>query len=223
MTKYWVSFAGLTTLFFAMALFNLHEPASKYSESYETEPAVGEQMSLTLYRNPETRDSVLDFFARVAGNPAIAQSILTACDENNISPILVFALVHKESRFNPKAVGYNIGSRDVGLFQLNSNVYPKLSYNEATDPLINSRLGVIHLKASIEIGNDIAKGLAIYNAGTKRVLSNQIPPTTRKYVADILSRIEVLEKDFFQNIVSGALASRSSKSGKQFSALADSL
>ncbi len=223
MFRYVSSVIVLLTLFLTLALASLSVPSQEPISVSDNEPAIGETMSLTLYRNPETKASVLDFFTRVAKDPQVAHSILTACDENNVSPILAFALVQKESHFKPHAVGYNIGSRDVGLFQLNSNVYPFLSFQDATDPLINSRLGVRHLKKSVMMGQDIATGLAIYNAGIIRVKANRIPPTTRNYVSEILSRIEMLENDFFQNIVASALASNSSKIGKRFHSFAGSL
>jgi soluble lytic murein transglycosylase-like protein len=223
MNKYAVAMAILALAFVLIASWSFETRPFEEVSISTNEEVLGEQMALNLYRNPDTRESVIQFFTQIAGDREVAQAILTACDEHNVSPILTFALVKKESHFRPTAVGYNFGSRDVGLFQLNSLVYPNLAFADAINPLVNSRLGVKHLRESIFVVNDIANGLAVYNAGIVRVQANQIPQSTKRYVAEVLQNAELIEKDFFQNIVSSALAANSIKSPKRYDVLSGGL
>ncbi len=223
MNKYAAAMAILVLAFVLIASWSFESRSIEEVSTLTNEEIFGEQMALNLYRNEDTRESVIQFFTQIAGNKEVAHAILAACDEHNVSPILSFALVKKESHFRPTAVGYNYGSRDVGLFQLNSLVYPHLSFAEAINPYVNSRLGVKHLRESILVVNDIPKGLAVYNAGIVRVQANQIPQTTKRYVAEVLKNAEMIEKDFFQNIVSSALAANSIKSPKRYDVLSGGL
>ncbi len=200
MIKYRLIFGLLLLSFMGIvALALLPQPHIEENQDFQT-PMVGETVSLSLYRNIETSGIVLKYFTKLTQNSEVALAILTACDENNLSPIIAFSLAKKESHFLPKALGRNIGSLDRGLFQLNSISYPDLPASAAFNPWINSRLGVSHIKSSVVLAGSLEKGLAAYNAGFSRVKQNLIPNSTRLYVVKIMGFIKEMEEDFFDTV-----------------------
>lgn len=226
MKRYWLTVMLLGGFFAVLAVSVTQLSVVEDVRETEGTRAIGDQISLALYRNPDTRPSVVEFFVGLAGDRGVAEAILQACDEEHVSPLLAFAIAQKESRFRPNAIGSNPGSRDVGLFQLNSKVYPTLTLREAFDPLVNSRMGLRHLRLSLQQGYDLESALAIYNAGPSRVWANQVPRATQRYVADVMENYERFERDFFRAIASVALVANNSfgpKNGKRFEAMSGSL
>lgn len=157
---------------------------------------------LAYYRQSTSRAAVEWFYTHIAGSKEVAQAILTEADKNDIPLSLAFALAYTESRYNTKAIHKNTNSTiDRGLFQLNSNTFPKLTESDFFDPYVSSKYGMSHLKFCLNTaGNEVA-GLAMYNAGTNRVRSNTTPQTTLNYVGNIVSYQKMLENLFAQEVV----------------------
>ena len=91
--------------------------------------------------------------------------------ENNIDPLLVYAIIKAESNFDDKAVS-NKGA--TGLMQLMENTAKEVAINEfdeevtedsLCDPETNIRLGVKYFADLMEIFQEEAVALAAYNAG----------------------------------------------------------
>lgn len=157
---------------------------------------------LTYYRQSTSRAAVEWFYTHIAGSKEVAQAILTEADKNDIPLSLAFALAYTESRYNTNAVHKNANSTiDRGLFQLNSNTFPKLTESDFFDPYVSSKYGMSHLKFCLNTaGNEVA-GLAMYNAGTNRVRSNTTPQTTLNYVGNIVTYQKMLENLFAQEVI----------------------
>jgi len=142
---------------------------------------------LTLYRDPGSREEVIDFFEAIVHSRKLASLILVQAEEYDVSPSLAFALGWEESRFSPTAVNKNRSSIDRGLFQLNSKSFPKLAEKDFFNPETNTRYAIAHLRWCLDLAGSEVAGLAMYNAGTTRVRSNNTPKTTLDYVSRILA------------------------------------
>lgn len=157
---------------------------------------------LYYYRQSMSRDAVEWFYFQITGNRDVAQAILLEADKNDIPVSLAFALAFTESGFNVKAINNNSNSTtDRGLFQLNSNSFPKLSEADFFDPYVSAKYGMSHLKFCLaSAGNEIS-ALAMYNAGTSRVRQNKTPQSTLNYIGKIVTYQNMLEKLFSEEVV----------------------
>ncbi|GHV74981.1 hypothetical protein AGMMS49940_22830 [Spirochaetia bacterium] len=153
---------------------------------------------LAYYRNPVNQPEVLAFFSALVQSEEIAGAILSNADAFGIPPALAFALCWRESRFNPLAVNRkNLNqSIDRGLFQLNGNTFPKLTEKEFFNPWINAYYGMAHLRWCLDTGGSEVVGLAMYNAGTRRVNAGTTPPHTLSHVSRILEFRQGIETLF---------------------------
>jgi hypothetical protein len=153
---------------------------------------------LELYRDEESRDRVVDFFAGVCASPEIVQVILDWADSFNIAPALAFALAWEESRLNPYAVNNKNrdGSIDRGLFQLNSRSFPRLETQAFFNPGINAQHGIRHLRHCLDVGGSEIAALAMYNAGANRVNSSGAPKSTLDYISRIMENRREIENLF---------------------------
>jgi len=153
---------------------------------------------LELYRDAESRDRVVDFFAGVCASPEIVQVILDWADSFNIAPALAFALAWEESRLNPYAVNNKNrdGSIDRGLFQLNSRSFPRLEIQAFFNPGVNAQHGISHLRHCLDAGGSEIAALAMYNAGANRVNSSGAPKSTLDYISRIMENRREIENLF---------------------------
>lgn len=119
--------------------------------------------------------------------------ILREAKKNNLSPELLAAVVHAESKFNPTARS-RVGA--VGLMQLVPRTGRWMGASNLLDPVQNISAGAKYLKyLSDQFPGDQQKMVAAYNAGPGNVQRfNGVPPfqETRNYV----SRVH----DFQQNL-----------------------
>lgn len=114
--------------------------------------------------------------------------ILETARHFHVEAALVKAVIHAESRFDPRAVSHR-GA--VGLMQLmprTARSYGVRSHG-LTDPRQNIRAGVLHLKKLLARHRDVSHAIAAYNAGSPTVRRYRgIPPypETRTYVSRVL-------------------------------------
>jgi hypothetical protein len=168
------------------------------SPSFLHEPRPVQDLISEYYRDPLSRDMVIDFFSRISGSPEIAEIILVASETYQVPPSLAFAVAWEESRYRTRAVNVRNrnGSVDRGLFQLNNRSFPKLSEKDFFDPRINTRYGISHLRWCLDTGGSEIVALAMYNAGVIRVNTNGTPKTTLEYVARILNSWRKIDSFF---------------------------
>lgn len=129
-------------------------------------------------------------------------------EKNNIDPMLVKAVISKESNFNQEARGK---AGEIGLMQIRTCVAADWakefgrampSENEMAVPSINIEIGSWYLARAIRSWSDYKHGVILalceYNAGRKRAIE-WIPnrkngkimigiESTRSYVLDVISR-----------------------------------
>ena len=168
---------------------NNEEPAPAGEVSMETTIHLGtrDDISLSLFRRAESRQSIIDFYAQVAGSDEVAELILRYADIYDVSASLAFALVYAESRFVTTAVNRNAQSIDRGLFQLNSRSFPELTEAQFFNPEINTEKGVSYLRYCLDVGKNTVTALAMYNAGRTRVTERGAPKVTLDYISKILT------------------------------------
>jgi hypothetical protein len=130
------------------------------------------------------------------------------CEKRKFPFKLAVAVMLAESEGNPKARNINYDkkdpkkelSRDIGLFQLNSIYIPDFidwyggdgpcdPYRYSED---NIKLGVAHLAALYKQFGSIRLALMAYNCGGPRVIRNQIPESTLKYLDRVIMKLAVL-------------------------------
>ncbi len=157
-----------------------------------------EYPGLTLYRNPTTRMSVVEFYTRLTGNPEVSDAVLRNADKNDIPLALAFALAWGESRYNPRAVNKNMITIDRGLFQLNSKTFPHLSPAEYFSPKTNAEYGLSHFRWCLQEGKNEIVAIAIYNAGKGRVEKGGTPRSTLDHINNIIDYRAKLEENFLE-------------------------
>ncbi len=143
---------------------------------------------------PRLREAAVYFFEELAGSRELAHIVLREAEKYGVPAPLAFALVWKESSFNPYAVNENSSSIDRGLFQLNSRSFPDLSEEEFFDPGINARHGLAYLSRCLKDGGNEVVALAMYNAGRTRVTQRGTPKMTLDYIARVLEYEERIEQ-----------------------------
>jgi len=163
----------------------------------------GSDAILELYRNPEYRIWVVDFFADVCSSQEISRGILDCSDEFNVPPALAFALSWEESNFNQYAVNRRNqdGSVDRGLFQLNNRSFPHLETSDFFNINKNARYGISHLRHCLNTGGNEISALALYNAGAGRVKNSGAPKITLDYINRILENQRKIENLFHNTFI----------------------
>lgn len=115
--------------------------------------------------------------------------IFDAGNRYNIDPLLIKAVIHQESNFDPNAKS-NKGA--LGLMQLMPGTARDMNVSDVFDPRDNIFGGTRYLKRLYSKCNgDLSLTLASYNAGPERVLPNySIPaiPETQAYVRSVIAR-----------------------------------
>jgi hypothetical protein len=151
-----------------------------------------------MYREPEAREWVTEFFEQLCDSRDIAEIILANADEFNVPPALAFALSWEESRFNYMAVSKKNKDESVdrGLFQLNSRSFPRIPLKDFFDPQINAQTGMNHLRHCLDTGGSEIAALALYNAGTGKVHATGAPKHTLDYIHRILENRQKIETRF---------------------------
>jgi soluble lytic murein transglycosylase-like protein len=125
----------------------------------------------------------------VEATKADVKSILKdAGAKHGVDPDFIASVVHAESGYNAHAVSPK-GAR--GLMQLMPKTAEQLGVKDSFDPEANVDGGTQYLRALLDQYNgDVAKTLAAYNAGAKRVAQyHGVPPyrETHAYVVRIIN------------------------------------
>ena len=139
-----------------------------------------------------TSSSSLDGFT--TGDAKIDSIIVDSASRNGIDPVLIYATMHQESSFKPKAMSYK-GAR--GLMQLMPGTAARFGVTNIWDPRQNIEGGARYMRFLMDMfGGDVALTLAGYNAGEGAVMKygGRIPPydETQEYVRRITKRYALM-------------------------------
>jgi soluble lytic murein transglycosylase-like protein len=102
----------------------------------------------------------------------VAGAIVTEARKAGLDPLLVLALIHVESSFNPAVVS---SAGAIGLMQLLEPTMKrelersKLPPADPRDPVANVQAGVSYLRRLIDAFGDTNLALMAYNAGPNRI------------------------------------------------------
>jgi soluble lytic murein transglycosylase-like protein len=125
----------------------------------------------------------------------IQDVIFEECDKYAISPSLIIAMIERESRFNPDAIGDS--GRSYGLMQIQKFYYQdtmiKLGGTDLINPVDNVRTGIYIISSLISRDNGIQWALMAYNGGEAYATRHLNNGTVSDYATSILARSIELE------------------------------
>jgi soluble lytic murein transglycosylase-like protein len=144
-------------------------------------------------RMAEIKDTnSLDGFT--TGNASVDGYIVESGRRNAVDPLLLYAIMHQESTFKPRAMS-NKGAR--GLMQLMPGTAVRFGVNSIWDPRQNIEGGSRYMRFLLDkFDGNVDLALAGYNAGEGAVMKygNRIPPynETQEYVRRISKRYALI-------------------------------
>ena len=182
-----------------ISLLNAHLAESKWSSDLNeivTENITPEEAEIFLFIL-KLSDSITPTDAR-----KLAKIIIEECDNYDLDPFLILAVIQVESEFTPKAVS---SKGAIGLMQ----VMPRtgeyvakdlgISYSgrkSLYDPFVNIKLGIHYLSYLEDRFNTMENALAAYNYGPGNFEKNRTfvknPP---RYVKKVLNFKNFLEEE----------------------------
>jgi soluble lytic murein transglycosylase-like protein len=134
----------------------------------------------------------LDGFS--TGDAMIDSLIVDSGTRHGVDPVLLYAIMHRESSFKRRAISYK-GAR--GLMQLMPATAARFGVRDIFDPRQNIEAGTRYMRFLLNFfGGDVRLALAGYNAGEGAVLKygRRIPPynETQEYVKRIWQRYTMM-------------------------------
>lgn len=132
------------------------------------------------------------------GDTTLDGFIVESGRRNSVDPLLLYAIMHQESTFKPRAISPK-GAR--GLMQLMPGTATRFGVTNIFDSRQNIEGGARYMRFLLDRFNgDIPLALAGYNAGEGAVIKygNNIPPyaETREYVRRITRRYGLIRDPF---------------------------
>jgi soluble lytic murein transglycosylase-like protein len=136
--------------------------------------------------------SALDGFS--TGDATVDRFIVDSGTRNGVDPVLLYAIMHRESSFKRGAVSPK-GAR--GLMQLMPGTAARFGVSNIFDPRQNIEGGARYVRLLLDMfDGDVRLALAGYNAGEGAVLKygRRVPPyaETQEYVRRISERYELM-------------------------------
>lgn len=121
------------------------------------------------------------------GNSDVDKFIVESGRRNSVDPLLLYAIMHQESSFKPRAMSHK-GAR--GLMQLMPPTASRFGVKNIWDPKQNIEGGARYMRFLLDLfSGDVLLALAGYNAGEGAVMKYgyNVPPynETREYVRRI--------------------------------------
>jgi hypothetical protein len=128
------------------------------------------------------------------GDATVDSYILDSGRRNSVDPLLLYAIMHQESTFKPRAMS-NKGAR--GLMQLMPGTAQRFGVSSIWDPRQNIEGGTRYMRFLLDLfDGDVKLALAGYNAGEGAVMKYgfSVPPysETQEYVRRISRRYDLI-------------------------------
>lgn len=184
--------AFIIVLLFISALCMLPIGAYKVDEP-DIPIYIPETETIPVIKTQESEAVETKKYYNVPLSAEIQDYIFQLCEENNVDPVLIFAMVETESGFNPNCVSR---TNDYGLMQINkcNHRWLKAQYDvdNFLDPRQNLLCGVSMIAAHLKNNNgDLTKALMCYNQGStgaKKLWAKGIYETayTRKVISNTM-------------------------------------
>jgi len=148
------------------------------------------------------------------GNTDYDRFIVESGQRNSVDPLLLYAIMHQESTFKPRAMSHK-GAR--GLMQLIPPTASRFGVTNIWDPKQNIEGGARYMRFLLDLfSGDVRLALAGYNAGEGAVMKYglRVPPynETQEYVRRIGRRYSVMrDPQAAVTLTSGQLAAAKEK------------
>lgn len=169
-----------------------HEPERETKPIFDFIPFEPEVPETT---EPEVTEEVVRYFD-VPLDEDLQDHIFALCEEHEIDPALVVAMIWKESNFRPHVKGDRGNSH--GLMQIqprwNQAYMEKLNCPNLLDPYQNVTVGVHILADLFKTGKPVEWVLMRYNGGGAYANNNWNAGIVSKYAQTVLANIEELER-----------------------------
>lgn len=128
------------------------------------------------------------------GNPTVDSYIIESGRRHSVDPLLLYAIMHQESTFKPRALSHKGAS---GLMQLMPGTARRFGVTSIWDPKQNIEGGTRYMRFLLDkFEGDVKLALAGYNAGEGAVMKYgfRIPPynETQEYVRRISRRYDLI-------------------------------
>ncbi|MDQ6652244.1 MAG: lytic transglycosylase domain-containing protein [Acidobacteriota bacterium] len=147
---------------------------------------------------PLTRTTSINWTGTLSGfttgDSTLDSYILDSGRRNSVDPLLLYAIMHQESTFKPRAMS-NKGAR--GLMQLMPGTALRFGVTSIWDPRQNIEGGTRYMRFLLDtFEGDVELALAGYNAGEGAVIKYgyRVPPygETQEYVRRISRRYDLI-------------------------------
>jgi soluble lytic murein transglycosylase-like protein len=183
----WAPILGLAVVLCYLAIYQARAPLPEDpvppTVSHADPPARIEAAP----NNPEAEQRPLPAAHPDTSESDIRGIILQVAGRHDVDAALIMAMVHAESRYDPKAVS---GKGAMGLMQLMPGTAEDLGVKDGFNPEENVDGGVRYFKQLLQrVGGNVTLALAAYNAGLRHVRDySGVPPfkATRHYIEKVL-------------------------------------
>lgn len=162
------------------------------------QPSPAKKLRKGRSSTPLARTTKIDWSGTLSGfttgDATVDSYILDSGRRNSVDPLLLYAIMHQESTFKPRAMS-NKGAR--GLMQLMPGTAVRFGVTSIWDPKQNIEGGTRYMRFLLDKFNgDVKLALAGYNAGEGAVMKYgfRIPPysETQEYVRRISKRYDLI-------------------------------
>ncbi|HEY8186859.1 MAG TPA: lytic transglycosylase domain-containing protein [Pyrinomonadaceae bacterium] len=173
-------------------------PASPLKKLRKGRLVTSNNLNYSPASQPLTRTTSMNWTGSLGGfttgNATIDGYILESGRRNSVDPLLLYAIMHQESTFKPRAMS-NKGAR--GLMQLMPGTAQRFGVTSIWDPQQNIEGGTRYVRFLLDLfEGDVKLALAGYNAGEGAVMKYgyRIPPysETQEYVRRISNRYDLI-------------------------------
>lgn len=152
---------------------------------------------------PEEADEEIEYYD-VPLDEDIQEHIFATCEEYDVSPEIVIAVIERESQFDSATIGDN--GKSVGLMQIQSRWHQermdRLGCNDLADPFQNITVGVDYLAELQANDPDVYWVLMAYNGGPSYANKMAKKDKVSEYAASVVKRTKELkgsEEDGFES------------------------
>ena len=197
MKTYIISFAISALIGIPLTLYGVstQDKAYKIPMAHETIKGIPvETTTEEITTEEQTTEEVIELYA-VPLDEDLQLHIIKLCEEHNISPALVFAVIEQESRFDASAVGDD--GKSMGLMQIYQKYHQdrmdKLGCGDLMDPYDNVKVGVDYLAELFNMNPDIYWVLHSYNGGIAYANERMQTRNYSDYAVNVAARAKELE------------------------------
>lgn len=195
--------AALGTVILAFCAFAPNEEQAPATDSYTVTEAVAEadkpaqDAPIEAIAEPEEKPT---YWAEIPLDADVQAYIVRKCEEMDISPAIVFAMIWRESSYRADAIGDKGAAQ--GLLQIwekwHGERMDKLGVTNLLDPMQNVIVGMDYLAELLAKGNGVEWAISAYNNGATGANRLAARGIKSEYAASVLAEAERIEANVLQ-------------------------